>query len=91
MAEEEWLMMMMMMMNRACTSLSTVFQSYRDNGRVNMKGSVKLSAVKVRKQYRIQRYSIPIPRDPKSGALTARQRGRFDEECNITMYSFTLY
>ena len=35
-----------------------------------MKGSVKLSAVKVRKQYRIQRYSIPIPRDPKSGALT---------------------
>ena len=56
---------------------STVFQSFRDDGRVNMKGSVQWSAVKVREESRLQRDSNLRPRDPKSGALTARTRGRF--------------
>ena len=56
---------------------STVFQSFRDDGRVNMKGSVQWSAVQVREESRLQRDSNPRPRDPKSGALTARPRGRF--------------
>ena len=48
---------------------STVFQSFRDDGRVNMKGEHEES--------RLQQDSNPRPLDPKSGALTARQRGRF--------------
>ena len=56
---------------------STVFQSFRDDGRVNMKGSVQWSAVYVLEESRLQRDSNPRPRDPKSWALTARPRGRF--------------
>ena len=39
---------------------------------MNMKGSVQRSAVYDRKESRLQRDSNPRPRDPKSGALTAR-------------------
>ena len=56
---------------------STVFQSIRDDVRVNMKGSVQRSAVYVREESRLQRDSNPRPRVPKSGALTARPPGRF--------------
>ena len=54
---------------------STVFQSFKDDGRVNMNGSVQWSAISI--QVHLQRDSNPRPRDPKSGALTARPCGRF--------------
>ena len=40
---------------------STVFQSFQDDGRVNMKGSVQWSAVKIREESRLQRDSNPWP------------------------------
>ena len=64
---------------------STVFQSFRDDGRVKMKGSMQWSAVKVREESRLQRDSNPRPRDLKSGALTARPRGRFMKEMSQAM------
>ena len=42
---------------------STVFQSFRDDGRMNMKGSVQWSAVLVREESRLQRDSNPRPRE----------------------------
>ena len=56
---------------------SIVFQSFRDDGRVYMKGSVQWSVVYVREESGLQRDSNPRPRDPKLGALTAQPRGRF--------------
>ena len=56
---------------------STVFQSFRDDGRVNMKGSVQWSPVKVWEESPLQRDSNLRPLDPKSGVLTAWPRGRF--------------
>ena len=47
------------------TSLSTVFQSYKDDGRVSMKGTLQWSAVYVRKESRLQQDSNPRPSDPK--------------------------
>ena len=46
---------------RDFTSLSTVFQSYRDDGRANMKGSVQWSAVYVREESLLKRDSNPRP------------------------------
>ena len=67
---------------------STVFQSFRDNGRVNMKGSVQWSAVWVREESRLQRDLNLRPRDPKSGALTARPHGQFKIWKKIKIKSF---
>ena len=67
---------------------STVFQSFRDDGRVNIKGSVQWSAVWVQEESRLQRDSNPQPRDPKSAALTARPCGRFGPDNNLLMLGY---
>ena len=53
------------------SSLSTVFQSYQDDGRVNMKALYNEAPFRFGKNHA----SSGRPRDPKSGALTARPRG----------------
>ena len=73
------------------TSNSTVFQSYQDDGRVNIKSSVQLSAVYVRTKSSVQRYSNPRPRDPKSGALNARPRNRFSSQFKLHASNFILH
>ena len=45
----------------------------------------------VREESRLQRDSNPRPRDPKSGALTARPRGRFREETKSENVNFIIY
>ena len=54
---------------RGFTSLSTVFQSYRDDGRAIFKGSVQWSAVYVREESLLKRDSNPRPGDTKLGPL----------------------
>ena len=56
-------------------SLSTVFKSYQDDGRVLMKGCVQCW-----EESRLQGDSNLRPRGPKSGALTAWPRGRFTQK-----------
>ena len=51
------------------TFLSTVFQLFRNDGRVNMKGYIQL---RFGKKSRLLWDSNPGPRDPKLGSLTAR-------------------
>ena len=58
------------------TSLSTEFQSYQDDGRVNMKGSVQCSTVLVQKESLPLQDLNPQPCDPKSEVLIARLRKR---------------
>ena len=61
------------------TSLSAIFHSYQDDGRVNIMHE-KLCAMERRLGSEIispPRDSNPRPRNPKSGALTARPHGRF--------------
>ena len=52
------------------TSLSTLLKSYRDDGRMIMKGSVQWNAVQSWAVFRLQRDSNPELTGPKSGALT---------------------
>ena len=39
---------------------STVFQSFRDDGRVNVKGSVQWSAIYVREESRLHQQDEPV-------------------------------
>ena len=65
-------------MSCGLTSFSTVFHSYQDDGRVNM----------IKRRVGSEIISPPAglepeTRDPKSGALTARPRGRFYSRARI--------
>ena len=65
------------------TSLSALYKSYRDDGIVKMQSSVLYSHQLAK--LRLQRYSNPEARDPKSGVPTSRVRGCNQKVCFLTL------
>ena len=70
------------------TSLSTLFKSYQDNGRVIMKGSEQRGFLQSGAEFRLKRDSNPGLHEPKLEALTILAPWHFMTPINLPQPTF---